>query len=437
MDPGSRRACSGRATRRSALAAIGAGGAAVLGGCAGLDGVVGRSAAGTVEFEYVDVVGGRSREHFEPIVEELDAARDETVELSFETVPYDELLSTLQRRVGAGDPPDVAAIDQIWLGRFADAGALLPLDEVADDADVDDFLDPFLEVARFDGRQYAFPITTDVRGMYWNRDAFAAAGLDPERPPETWAELLDAAETLHDPPEQFGSTYFVNGGRWSVSLFAAGGDVLDETGTEPRFHEAPGVEAAGFLRDLYTERGVGPPQPAYRDAAETAREFLQGQSAISVVEGSWLDYHWRSLGRETATFEDHFGFAPTPAPADGETATMSGGFMWAGFADADHPDLAREFLGAATRRPFLRRLAAAARQIPTRESLMDVEAVWERMVHGDEVRALVEETRLRPVRNWTVVAEELDPALERVARGAAAPEEPLTAAAERLRGDLS
>lgn len=397
---------------------------------------MGAGSSEAVTIEYVEVAGARSRETFQPVVEALNERFDRSVELAFTEIPYSNMKSQLQTRVGGGNAPDVAAIDQIWLGPFVDSGRLLDLDPVAADLDLDDYLDPFVDVATSDGTLYAIPTTTDVRGMYWNRDAFEEAGLDPESPPETWSELLDAAEALHDPPDRYGATYFVTGGRWTVSLFAGGGRVLSEDGTEPRFQEQPGVEAARFVDEIFNGRGVGPPTPPYQDGAAVAREFLQGHYGMTVVEGSWLDYFWRNLGNSDEELVESVGFAPTPRPADGRRATMSGGHMWAGFSDTDHPDVVRAFLRIAGGREFKRHLAVESGQIPTRESLQDDEAVWSNVLYGDVVRDLLADTTLRPIRNWSVVAAELDPALQRVAFDEADPRTALDEAAAAVQSEI-
>lgn len=430
-----------RAFLRSAGGAAGAAAALGLAGCGGAGAPTG-SVAGTTTggsaavIDLIDVAGARSRALYEEVVARVEEATGRAVDLRFTEVPYGSMRQELFTRVGGGNPPDVAAIDQIWLGAFVDSDALLPLDGVADDVDYDDFLDPFAAPGRQGGHVYALPIGTDVRGMYWNRERFADAGLDPDSPPATWAEFFDIAAQVHDPPETYGAVQFVVGGRWTVQLFAAGGRVLDDDRREPRFQEAPGVRAATFLDRLYNEAAVGPPEPPYSKGAQTAREFLKGTYAMTVVEGSWLDYFWRNMGRSNDEMVERFGFAPTPHPADGEVATMSGGFAWAGLRGTDHPDLVREFLRVAASPEFQRHLAIETGDIPTRESLLDDEAVWADVLYSETVKDLLRHTRTRPVRNWSPVAEALDPALQRVAFDRADPGAALAAAAEEVRSAL-
>lgn len=382
---------------------------------------------------YIDVSGARTEETFQPVLERLNERSDRPVELNFSTVPYQNLRSKLFTMLGSGNPPDVAAVDQIWLGSFVDSGKLMRLDDIAAENDFGDHLPAFEQAVTYDGGVFGVPITTDVRGMYWNREQFADAGLDPDTPPETWDDLLEAAAAVQDPPETYGAVYLAVGGRWVVNLFAAGGHVLSTDGTQPRFHEPPGVEAATFIDELYNERSVGPPNPRYRNGARTAREFLGGQYAIDVVEGSWLHAFWPNVRDEEVPIEERFGFAPTPWPAGGSPATMSGGFVWTGFETTDHPELVREFLRLISERSFKRRVAKASRRIPTRESLLDDAEIWREIPYAETKRELIRHTRTRPIRNWKVVADRLDTALQQVAFDVADPEEALDRAAQEVR----
>lgn len=424
--------------RRGYLRAVGGVGVAALAGCGGRReeprGTVTGTNATTV-LELVDVAGTRSEDIYREVTDRLNESKGASVELAFTEIPYSSMRQQLLTQAGGGDPPDIAAIDQIWLGEFIDSGALLSLDGVADDVEFDDYLDEFAAPVREDGSVFGFPISTDVRGMYWNKSQFEAAGLDPENPPTTWDELVRMAGELHEPPESYGAAYFVRGGRWTVDLFGAGGRVLDTDYESPRFQKQPGVDAAGFLDRLYNEAAVTPSEPLYENAADVSREFLDGTYAINVVEGSWLDYYWRNLGNAPEAMREQFGFAPTPTKS-GDPATMSGGFTWAAFEGTDHPELVRSFLRIAASPAFQRELAVRTGDIPTRESLLDVSEIWEQVLYSDTIKSLLQHTNTRPVRNWMAVAESLNPALQRVAFDRADPDVALERAAEEVRERL-
>lgn len=426
--------------RRRFLRSIGAGiGLGASAGCQNQDGSrgtpLGTTRRGTITIEYVDVAGARSESVFDPLMEELNAEFDDQINVQITSLPYDNMKRQLTTRVGGGNPPDVAALDQIWLGEFIDSGGLLPLDEVTAAIDFDDYLPAFREPVVADGHPYGVPIVTDVRGMYWNKDYFAAAGLDPKTPPTTWPELIEVTDRLHDPPNHTGACYFVNGGRWSVSLFGAGGSILTDA-RKPAFHEPPGVAAATFLDDLYNTHDIATDNPIYQNGAQMAREFLDGQYAINLIEGSWLDYFWRNMGNDSEVMLDRFGFAPTPHPPDGSPATMSGGFVWTGFADTAHPDVVRAFLRVAGSREFKRHLAIETGAIPIRESLQDDASIWDEILYADAILEMLETARTRPIRHWPLIASELDSALQHVAFDRKAPEAALTSAARRVDANL-
>lgn len=416
--------------RRPVLKALGAGGAL---------GVAAQSASarqGQVTIEYVDVAGTRSKETFQPVLDQLNREYDADVRMKFTEIPYENMRKQLLTRVGGGNAPDVAAIDQIWLGAFIQSGKLMALNDITGQMGFDDYIDAFAQPVRQNGNVYGVPVTTDVRGMYWNKQLVEEAGMDPESPPQTWQELYEAAAAVHNPPQTYGMTHFVNGGRWTVDLFSAGGRILSEDGTEPMFQQQPGVKAAGFVDALYNEKDISPPQPIYQNGSQMAREFLQGQYGFNLVEGSWLDFFWSNLGNDPANMPDQFGFAPTPHPSDGQTATMSGGFTWAGFNTSSNPDVVKDFLRIAGGKEFKRQLAASEGDIPTRQSLQDVPEIWNQILYADTIKSMLQNTHTRPINNWSVVASQLDPALQRVAFDRAEPDAALQSAAQKVRNEI-
>ncbi|MBI5863159.1 MAG: ABC transporter substrate-binding protein [Planctomycetes bacterium] len=97
-----------------------------------------------------------------------------------------------------GDPPDIAGIFDRYVPTYADRGALLPLEEFVAQAGIPlaDFKPIWLDICRYDGRLYALPSTPYTIALFYNRRLFREAGLDPDRPPQTTAELIDYAVRL-------------------------------------------------------------------------------------------------------------------------------------------------------------------------------------------------------------------------------------------------
>ncbi|TWT42398.1 sn-glycerol-3-phosphate-binding periplasmic protein UgpB precursor [Phycisphaerae bacterium RAS1] len=97
-----------------------------------------------------------------------------------------------------GDPPDVAGLFDHIVPQFADQNALLPLDELVREHGIDlgVFKPIWIEVCRFKSTLFALPSTPYTIGLYYNRAAYRDAGLDPDKPPQTIAELTDYAKRL-------------------------------------------------------------------------------------------------------------------------------------------------------------------------------------------------------------------------------------------------
>lgn len=107
--------------------------------------------------------------------------------------------ATVLTAIGGGTPPDLLMMtDMSQAYELVDSGALMPLDDymAKDQVDKDIFLDTAYESGVFDGTLYALPFMGFTDGLYWNKELFREAGLDPEKPPKTAEEMLEYAEKL-------------------------------------------------------------------------------------------------------------------------------------------------------------------------------------------------------------------------------------------------
>ncbi len=113
---------------------------------------------------------------------------------------------------------DIIALDLPWIGEFVEKGVLMPLDEAMDVARLDpaDFHTAGWKAAHWGGRPYAVPAQTTPELLFYRRDLFAQAGLEP---PATTDQLLNAARKMHDPQR----------GRYGIGWNAARGTALGHT----------------------------------------------------------------------------------------------------------------------------------------------------------------------------------------------------------------
>ena len=194
---------------------------------------------------------------------------------------YNEMITRLQAAVVSGRVPDVVQLEITRYGIFADRGVLLPLDDLiaTTDFDVDDLIPGIWEAAQYEGAPYVIPFNNSVPVMYYNKDLFRAAGLEPENPPATWDELVDAANALTvregDQTTQYGLSAPP---QWVRHAFVRqnGGDWMNEAATELTLTSPEAVGAYTFLHDLIYEEEV-----AYAEAGIDANEDLSDQDFVS------------------------------------------------------------------------------------------------------------------------------------------------------------
>jgi multiple sugar transport system substrate-binding protein len=98
--------------------------------------------------------------------------------------------------------PDIVALDGIWVGEFAEAGDLKPLDDLVGSDAVDSW-EGWAQIPRtvqqnmtFEGKRYGVPAGTDGRVLYYNKSLFGQAGLPTRWQPTSWDDVLSTGRKL-------------------------------------------------------------------------------------------------------------------------------------------------------------------------------------------------------------------------------------------------
>jgi len=158
---------------------------------------LGTAAAQTISFW--NVWGGTRAPILRALLDQFEAQnpgiRVENVTLDGQTSMQRMLTAT-----AGGQPPDLYMTGSRDLAMWADLGALLPLDAYVarDGIDLRDYLfEPTIAGSMHNGQLIQLPFKITSSMMIWfNKDHFREAGLDPENPPQTWAEFEAAAKAL-------------------------------------------------------------------------------------------------------------------------------------------------------------------------------------------------------------------------------------------------
>ncbi len=206
-------------------------------------------------------------------------------------VPSNEVMSRLQADFAARRAPDLVQLVFDGLDFAVTSFGVRPLEELVPPEELAAHFEGFyprgLDLGRLDGRTYGLPYVFSTPVLWYNADLFAAAGLDPEKPPTTWDEARDAAAAIQAATDAVGINVAVFGTfDWMFQslVLSNGGRVLSEDRSQLTFDGEGALGAVEMLRGLH-EAGVKPDL----SFAEAIEAFAAGRMGMylqtSAVQG--------------------------------------------------------------------------------------------------------------------------------------------------------
>lgn len=271
-----------------------------------------------------------------------NASHDDKIELT--TIPDNQMVTKLATSVQSGDVPDLISFDLIFMPDFMKAGFLTDLTAtLGADPNQEKVAQAFKDLATYDGKLYGTGFTPDVSILVYNKDLFAAAGLDPEKPPTTIAELQAYATQIHENnPEVYG--YYFSGSCGGCNIFTqapmmwGSGATLLPTGPDAPVMEGPGVvETLTMLKDMW-EAGVIPESAEGDTGANFMATFETGTVAMQGSGGFAIS------ALKANHPEMNFGIAKIPGIEPGQNSSFVGGDVIAIPSGAKNAELATSFI---------------------------------------------------------------------------------------------
>lgn len=241
---------------------------------------------------------------------------------------YRETLTKALTALRGGEPPHVAVLLSTDMYTLIDEDAVVAYDDIVKPEEMaftKAYFPGFMRNSQTGGKTWGIPFQRSTIVMYWNKEAFKAAGLDPEKAPATWKELVEMGKklTVRDASgkvTQWGIAIPSTG--YAYWLFQAlaiqnGVELMNAEGTKTFFDNPKAVETLEFLVDLAQKHEVSPKGTI--DWATTPRDFFERKTAIM----------WTTTGnltnvRNNAQFP--FGVAMLPANARPGSPTGGGNF---------------------------------------------------------------------------------------------------------------
>ncbi len=215
--------------------------------------------AGPVEVTLWHAYVAKTEEALNTLADEYNASQDQvTVSVESQGASYKELQRKYQQAIPSNDLPGIAILEDIQNQSMADSGTVVPLtscDEADDSFNTDDFLPIALDYYGIDDVVWPTSMNLSTPILYFNRTHFEAAGLDPDNPPTTLAEMRDAAQAIADanipgvehPWVQVATSSFIES--W---MTGAGVDLVNEGDGRDAPATAASLEGNQDLLDLFT-----------------------------------------------------------------------------------------------------------------------------------------------------------------------------------------
>ena len=228
----------------------------------------------------------------------------------------------------AGTPPVTSVLLSTDMFTLIDEGAIVPIDNFIKTADdkawLGGFYPAFMQNSRTGGKTWGVPFQRSTVVMFYNKDLFKDAGLDPNKPPQTWAELKAAAGKLTRKDASGKVT------QWGVQIPSSGfpywlfqtltttnGAILaNEAGTQVKFDDPKVIEALQYWVDL-GKAGVHP--PGVVEWGTTPKDFFEKKVAMMYTTTGNL-----TNVKKNAKFD--FGVAMIPGHTQKGSPTGGGNF---------------------------------------------------------------------------------------------------------------
>lgn len=254
--------------------------------------------------------------------------------------------------------PDIVCEDTFYLPSDVAAGNLTNLDEyVADWEDWNNgsFYENVKKGVTADGSVYAIPYTADSRGIWYNKDVFAQAGLPEDWQPTCWQDILDACEAIKtncpDVIPFWCNAGVVSGEATSMQTYE---EILYGTGEEVYEDEKwvtssdNMLKSLNFINDLF-ENDYATADLIYDTEASNnvVNNYLPEGKVAMVLNGYWITSNYKESGTAPwADYAEKLGFAemPTSEAQDPGAITMSGGWTLALPELSDSKDAAWDFI---------------------------------------------------------------------------------------------
>lgn len=284
---------------------------------------------------YPIAVGGALTQVVDGIVTDFQAANPDIKVNAIYSGNYDDTRVRALSALSSGEPAQLAVMFSIDAYDLIEQDLVVAFDDVIKSEEEKAWLTSFypalMENGTIEGKTWGVPFQRSTIVAYYNKDMFRAAGLDPEKAPTTWTELVDMGKKLTN-ADTYGLMIPSTGyPYWMFQALAIqnGQKLMSDDGLTTYFDDPAVVESLNFWKSLSAEHGIMPSGTVEWGTLRQA--FLEGKTAMM----------WHSTGNLSAVKKGaSFDFGVAMLPGNKRLGSPTGGGNFYLFKDSSDEEKA-------------------------------------------------------------------------------------------------
>jgi multiple sugar transport system substrate-binding protein len=264
--------------------------------------------------------------------------------ITLNLIPNEQFVAKVGTAIAGGASPDLISIDLIYVPTFARGEQLADITAQAKALPFYDSLSKsHMRLSTFEDKLYAVPYSAEASFLMYDKALFRRAGLDPEAPPRSWAEVRSAAEKItalgggtygyYFPGNTAGNNVFT----FLPLIWAAGGDILSADGSKATLASPAVAGALDHFRQMWAAKSM--PPSARNDGAENTIA-----TPASGKVGMWAGGAYTITGLRRLAPNMELGATFIPGEKAGQWASFAGGDAIAIPRGSKQPRAAWEFI---------------------------------------------------------------------------------------------
>jgi len=364
------------------------------------------------------------------LVKEFNALNN-GIKIEYRLIQFDDVVTESMRAYATGQAPDIIAVDNPEHAMFASRGAFLDLTDMIAKSSViktDNYFPGPLKSVEWDGKYFGIPKATNTIALYYNKDMFKAKGLDPNKPPQTWDELVVDARKLTDPAKNvYGLAFSAKANEEGTFQFLPWAQMGG--GSYEHINADGAVKALDTWKTIMDEK-LASPDTLTRGQWDSTGTFNSGNAAMA-ISGPW------ELDRMMKEAKFDWGVTLLPVPQEGaERSSAMGDFNWAVFASTKHPAeafKALEFFASQDDKMFKN-----YGQLPARSDIT-IPATGEKL-KDEALQVFIEQLKYAKPRGphpqWPKISKAIQDAIQAALTGQMSPKDALDQAADKIKAVL-